>query len=303
MNSPLVFKEYIWLVNTIYQAKKISLREISNKWKETEMGGGLPLSRSTFNRHKIAIEEIFGLYIECDLEDKFKYYIGNAYLLQEDTIQNWMLSTLTVNNTISENLSSLRDRIILEAIPSEGDNLCKVIGCIKNDYKINIEYQKYSTSEPKNYLIEPYCIKLFRRRWYLLGKKSGTNEFRTLSFDRMIKVDITKDKFRMDKSFNAEQYYKDCFGIVSGDSTEVQTVKLRAFGTERLSMRDLPIHYSQKEIFTSNEYSDFELTLRPTLDFSGYIVSRSCLLKVLEPQWLSDKIQKMHEDAMKLYQD
>ena len=73
MNSPLVFKEYIWLVNTIYQAKKISLREISNKWKETEMGGGLPLSRSTFNRHKIAIEEIFGLYIECDLEDKFKY--------------------------------------------------------------------------------------------------------------------------------------------------------------------------------------------------------------------------------------
>jgi hypothetical protein len=119
----------------------------------------------------------------------------------------------------------------------------------------------------------------------------------------MLKVDITKDKFRMDKSFNAEQYYKDCFGIVSGDGTEVQTVKLRAFGTERLSLRDLPIHFSQKEIFTSDEYSDFELTLRPTLDFSGYIVSRSSLVKVLEPQWLSDKIRKMHEDAIRLYQD
>jgi len=302
MNSPLVFKEYIWLVNTIYQAKKISLREISNKWKETEMGGGLPLSRSTFNRHKIAIEEIFGLYIECDLEDKFKYYIGNAHVLQEDTIQNWMLSTLTVNNTISENLSSLRDRIILEAIPSEGDNLCKVIGCIKNDYKINIEYQKYSNSEPKNYMIEPYCIKLFRRRWYLLGKKSGTDEYRTFSFDRMIKIDVTKEKFKIDKRFNAEQHYKECFGIVSGDGTEIQTVKLRAFGTERLSMRDLPIHFSQKEIFTSDEYSDFEVTLRPTLDFSGYIVSRSSLVKVLEPQWLANEIKDTHRDAFKLYE-
>ena len=95
MNSPLIFKEYIWLVNTIYHAKKISLKEISDKWKETEMSGGLPLARSTFNRHKDAIEDIFGIFIECERAGDYKYYIGNAKVLEEDTIQNWMLYSIS----------------------------------------------------------------------------------------------------------------------------------------------------------------------------------------------------------------
>ena len=66
------------------------------------MSGGLELARNTFNRHKDAIEQIFGIYIECDRKDHFRYFIGNDHVLDEDSIQNWMLSTLSVNNTISE---------------------------------------------------------------------------------------------------------------------------------------------------------------------------------------------------------
>ena len=66
MTTPTLFKEYIWLVNTIYQARKITLNDINQKWMKTEMSGGVELARSTFNRHKAAIEDIFGIYIECD---------------------------------------------------------------------------------------------------------------------------------------------------------------------------------------------------------------------------------------------
>ena len=66
MKIPVLFKEYIWLVNTIYQAGKISFAKINEKWLRTEMSGGVEIARTTFNRHKDAIEDIFGIIIDCD---------------------------------------------------------------------------------------------------------------------------------------------------------------------------------------------------------------------------------------------
>ena len=37
MTIPAKFKEYIWLVSTIYRAKAITLAEINERWKRTEM--------------------------------------------------------------------------------------------------------------------------------------------------------------------------------------------------------------------------------------------------------------------------
>ena len=59
-------KSKVKLVNTIYHAKAITLADINKRWLETEMSEGISISRTTFHRHRIAIEEMFGLYIECD---------------------------------------------------------------------------------------------------------------------------------------------------------------------------------------------------------------------------------------------
>ena len=61
MTTPVLFKEYIWLVNTIYRARHITLDEINRKWVQTDMSGGVEIARSTFGRHKDAIEDIFGI--------------------------------------------------------------------------------------------------------------------------------------------------------------------------------------------------------------------------------------------------
>lgn len=69
MKSYALFQEYIWLVNTIHNAGKITLEEINRRWLETETSGGLPIARSTFNRHRDAILDMFGIIIECDKKD------------------------------------------------------------------------------------------------------------------------------------------------------------------------------------------------------------------------------------------
>ena len=290
------------MVNTIDRAKRITFAEINEKWQRTEMSEGVAMSRTTFNRHKDAIEDIFGIYIDCDRKDGYRYFIGNEEVLRENTVQNWMLSTLTVNNLISESMS-LQHRIVLENIPSEGVYLERVIQAMKEGRRIIIRYRRYQASEARTFPLSPYCIKLFRQRWYLLGRFDDGG-FAMFSFDRMEDITVAEETFKMDRDFDASEFFGECYGVVIGDGSRPMRVVLRAFGMERYYLRDLPLHHTQKEIQTAEgqDFADFELHLRPTTDFKGQLLSRGAWLKVLEPQWLADEMRQWHEDAAKIYE-
>ncbi len=311
MRVPTLFKEYIWLVNTIRKAGDdgITFAEINEKWLETELSEGVELARSTFNRHKDAIEDIFGLIIDCNRLNGYRYFISNEEVLGEDSIQNWMLNTLTVNNIIGEALT-LQDRILLQPAPVEGDYLKMVIEAMKKNVKLAVDYRKYGDDEPRHLTFEPYCIKLFKQRWYILGHfhrnaiadRPEVGYFGVFSFDRILNMSLTDDKFQMDPSFNAQAYFEECFGVLANDDTVAQRIVIRVFGDERFYVRDLPIHKSQRVIGQGEDYTDFELFMRPTIDLSTHFVSRSFLIKVLEPQWLADEIHHMHMQAVLMYE-
>ena len=105
MKISALFKEYIWLIETINRAGRITFAEINDKWKRKEESGGMEFSRTTFNRHRDAILDMFGIIIECDRKDGYRYYIENKDVLNEDSVQNWMFSTLSVSNMLNENVA------------------------------------------------------------------------------------------------------------------------------------------------------------------------------------------------------
>ena len=308
MKIPNKFMEYIWLLNTIRKARKISLADINRKWIQTDMSGGEKMARSTFNRHKDAIEDIFGLYIDCDLQDGYKYFIGNESVLHEDSMQNWMLSTLSVNNIISESLS-LQARILLQPVPYEGEYLKTVIEAMKKSVRIAVEYRKYGTDVPNHLTFEPYCIKLFKQRWYILGhfhreataEKPKADYFGVFSFDRILDMSLTDIKFEIDPDFDGQEYFNESYGVLVDDDTPCERIVIRAYGYERYYLRDLPIHKSQREIGHGEDFADFELTMRPTVDLSGHLLSRGNQVKVLAPEWLAEEIRNMHMEAAAMY--
>ena len=308
MKTPAKFKEYIWLVNTIRKARRITFAEINERWLETDMSEGVELARATFNRHKDAIEDIFGIYIDCDRSNGYKYYIGNDYVLREDTVQNWMLSTLSVSNVISEGLS-LQDRILLETSSSGGEYLPLVIEAMKKSVRIKIVYQRYGADEPKQLDFEPYCIKLFNKRWYILAhfhrdateEREADDYFGMFAFDRIRELELTDVKFEIDPDFDASEYFSETFGVLVHDGTPMERVVIRAYGQERYYLRDLPIHHSQRIIEEGEDYTDFELSLRPTYDFTRHLLGLGSAVQVLSPDWLADEVHDMHLEAATLY--
>ena len=116
MKAPELFQIYNWFIDTINRSGGISLNELNQLWIQTEVSNGIPMSRTTFNRYRDSIEEMFGINIECRRKGGYQYYIEKD-ALESDNLQNWMLDTLSVSNMLRES-SSLKDRIILEDIPS-----------------------------------------------------------------------------------------------------------------------------------------------------------------------------------------
>ena len=299
MTVPVLFREYIWLVNTIYKARKISLSEINEKWIETDYSGGIEFSRTTFHRHKIAIEDMFGIYIECDRKNGFKYYIGNEYVLQENSVQNWMLSTLSVSSLLAESMS-LNERILLENVPSGGEKLKMLIKAMKESKKISITYQRYGGHATRTFDLEPYCLKLFGQRWYLLARFADRG-MATFSIDRMLEIKMSNEKFKIEEDFDAASYFSDCFGVMLDENSKPEKVLIRAYGFEPYYLRDLPLHQSQREIKSTEEYCDFELRLKITSDFKSKLLSRGEWIEILEPKALADEIIEWHQKAIERY--
>ena len=307
MTVPSLFKEYIWLVNTIKRARRISFAEIQEKWLDTEMSGGVGFARSTFNRHKDAIQDIFGINIDCDRKGGYKYYIANEKVLREDTVQNWIVSTMSVNDVISDS-KALHDRIVLQQIPCD-EYLETFINAMKRKVRVEVKYRRYESDNVTEVDFEPYCLKLFNQRWYVLAhfhrdatpEKEERDYYGVYSFDRMQEVSLTNVKFEVRDDFDAQDYFSECFGVFASESTPAERIVLRAYNKQRYYLNDLPLHHSQKVIGRGENYTDFEYYIRPTIDFCGHILSLANQLKVICPQSLADRIRQMAMDTLEMY--
>lgn len=297
MTIPSIFREYLWLIKTIQNAGRISLREINQKWLEEDFSEGIEIARTTFVRHRSAIEQMFGIRIECDRKHGNAYYIENEQVLRDDTIQHWMLNTLTVNNIILDSIS-LQDRIFLESIPAVGC-LKVIVEAMKKCDKLLVTYSKYASTETSERIIEPYFIKLHKRRWYLIANTE--DGYRTFSFDRIVKAVRQKEKFKIPKDFSPKDYFEDCYGVMKDERFPAQRIILRAFHRENFYMEDLPIHPTQRKIDVGEDYVDYEVYLRPTSDFIGYVLSRGAWLKVIYPESVVNKVKESIDNMMKLY--
>ena len=261
---------------------------------KTEMSGNQKMHRSAFNRHRDAILDMFGIMIECK---GHKYYIYNERVLKEDSIQNWLFSTLSVNNIISESMS-LQHRIFLESIP-QVRHLETLVEAMKENRKVVIDYQKYGSTEVSERIIEPYFLKLHKRRWYVMANTTGG--YRLFSLDRVMSASVKKEKFKMPKDFDSKRYFEDCFGVMRDEHHPAERIVLRAFGNEKHYMDDLPVHQSQKVIEEGEGYVDYEIFMRPTSDFIGYVMSRGSWLKVISPQSLVDEIAENLRKTLEMY--
>ena len=296
MKPARIYQQYIWLINAFRRRRRMTLEELNDQWVREEVNEGNPLSRTTFNRHRDAILDMYGVVLGCDTKDHYRYYIANPEVLDDDSLERWTLSTLTVGGVLSDS-ASLKDRIILENVPAGEEFLQTIIRAIRMGRQILMGYRRFG-AEGYEKTVAPYALKLFHQRWYLLAFTG--RHYAIYSLDRMMFVTLADESFEMPADFSPQAYFAEYFGVLT-DETPMAHVVIRTYGNTANYFRTLPLHTSQCEITTTSEYTDFSFDIRPTADFMGQLLSYDSGLEVLEPADLRTKLQQKIQSMLERY--
>ena len=306
MKPAQIFHQYIWIINTLSAYRQLTLEELNKKWQDDKVADGNPLQRSSFNRHRDAILDMFGIIIDCD-KKTYKYYISNKEVLSDDSIERWLFSTLTVHGMLADS-AAVKERLVLENAPAGEQYLDIIIRAIRTDRRLRIGYKKFQ-AEGYEKVVCPYALKLFRQRWYLLALRSAEgrsqgesdeDQMRIYALDRVTMVELTDDAFEMPVSFSPQTYFSEYFGVLTND-TPMAHVIIRAHKWMPNYLRTLPLHHSQRELVSTPDYTDFSFDIRPTSDFLGELLRHSDGIEVLEPLDLREKMRQMIADTLKRY--
>ena len=185
----------------------------------------------------------------------------------------------------------MKDRILLEEIPSGQEYLDDIIEAMKQCQSINKTNQSYWRAKSNNFNVEPYCVKLFKQRWYLVARSTYNNKVMIYSLDRILTLDIlTDEKFKMPDSFNPTEFFREYYGVIVDEEQTVEKVTFKFTSAQANYLRSLPMQYSQQEIERTSEFSIFQIVIKPTNDFLQEILKNGEDIEVLEPLWLRNKM-------------
>ena len=292
------FSRYIWLIDLINRRGYIKMSEINEAWLRCTLNDEhKDMPERTFFNHRDAISEIFGLDIEYDRE--LGYHIPTSQM-NDSGARSWLLQSLSINNVINES-SSLRDKILFESVPSAIPFLGEIINIIRDGNAMNLTYQSYRNKEPYTFEAHPYCLKMFKQRWYLLAKTPKYDYPTIYSLDRIVDVEELDIKAEIPKGFKADEYFSQFYGIVTGIESAPEEVKLKVLAMRANYFRDLPLHHSQEEIKRTDDYSVFKYFIVPTPDFVEEILSNGDAVVVMKPKWLADEVKDIATNMINNY--
>ena len=213
-----------------------------------------------------------------------------------------MLDSFAVCNLISENLS-LKDRILVSNIPSAHDHLTTLLEAMRENRVVTITYCGFNKLNSHTFPIEPYCVKLFENRWYVLAHNIHYDDYRIYGLDRIEDLEITTDTFKLPKDFSASDYFSNYYGIISDGNIKPERIVIRAYRDHIPYMNSLPLHHSQKLLEDNGEYADFELFLAPTFDFTMRLLSAGAMIEVISPASLRKTLKGWVSDMYNLYRE
>ena len=306
-----LFGRYVWLMDILRRYKRLTFQEINELWQESGLGYGEELPLKTFHNHKKAIKDIFDVYIECDRKDGYRYYIDEPERIEGNNLRSWLISSYATLNQIQAD-NKLEDRIIFEEIPSGQTWLTCIADAMRRNHVLSITHQGFGKPEPSTFDIEPYFLKVVKRRWYVVARSPYYSErnkeqgvkpsdvYLVYALDRISDIQDTGRTFKMKKNFDVHSYFDGCCGIITSNEP-IQKIVLRAYNGFADYLRTLPLHKSQREIGSDDESTLFEYHLKPTFDFYQLVLAQGDQVEVLEPDPMREEMRNFAQNMLDYY--
>lgn len=257
----------------------------------------LSISKRTFQRDLTEIRDIFRIDIKFDFSRKV-YSIADGL---ESAVTGRMLEAFDMFNVL--NLSDdLSNYIHFEKRKSQGTyHFYGLLHCIKNRFVIRFPYLKFEESEISKRNVEPYALKEFKGRWYVLGKDQKDNLVKTFGLDRIQELEIMKKRFEWPENFNAKELFRYYFGIINSSDEKLEEVVLSFDPFQGKYIKSFPLHGTQEILVDDETETRIKLSIYITYDFVLELLSYGDRLKIISPESLKREVCETLSNALKQY--
>ena len=256
-------------------------------------------SKRTLQRDIKEIRNNFGVDIEYSTQNK-------GYFISESERENMnfqrMIEAFDVFNSLNLAQEATPFIFLEKRRPQGTENLFGLIHAIKNKLKINFSYQKYWDDEMSERITDPYALKEFKNRWYVIAKDNKDDKIKSFALDRLTNLEISSRKFNRPNDYSVDDNYRYAFGIISPGKTLPQSIILSFDSLQGKYIKSLPLHESQMVLIDSEEELRISLKLHLTHDFVMELLSYGENLKVLAPKELIDEIISTLQLSLTQYQ-
>lgn len=243
------------------------------------------------------MNELFNIEIIYKNADQ-KYHLVNEGFseLTDSVFENLILVNAYRNSKEYE------DIIVFEKRQAFGlYHLQQIAQAVKCKKLISFSYLKHWDTIADNRTIEPYAVKEFRNRWYLIGNEfqNGNFKLKTFGLDRITNLETLHRSFHK-VEIDIEKIFSNAFGIIISDNAEPEKIILSFNPRQAKFVKSLPIHHSQEIIIDNDKQLQISLQLIPTYDFYQELLTHAERVTIVSPKMVKDEYLRFINKAIEL---
>jgi len=292
----------LYLINLLERKGAMTLKEINDCYQYSSICEGDKIIPRTFLRYKDFIEVNFPCYIEYNARTgKYELHRHKALYGEDDSLFDYLLSAYHIEG-MTELALKHRDKIMLTEAPTGVENVQMILEAIDKKKGILCDYYSYNKKSVKQQKLIPYFLRTWENRWYLVAEPDNHHHgLSVFALERMDNISLTEEKMLPSKKITADEYFDGSFGVNHSDDQKPERILIKVYSTQVEYIRALPIHESQKEIETTDEWSIFEYRLVPCYNFYQQLLWHREKIELLEPMYVRDEMKKVLESMIAKY--
>lgn len=296
---------YLIVIQVISRNKYINMeqleREVTSRVDYYNNTGTVGISDRTIYRDIKNIREELGIDIIYSKKEN-GYYIQEKELEQSDFDR--LLEPFDILGSLYAD-KKLPDFVFVEKLRSKGtEHLLSLVHAIERGLIIEFHYLKFNNTSSHTRRVEPYALKEFKGRWYLLaieigGRLEELGKIKTWGLDRIQNLYITNSRFKKNARIDIEKEFEDAFGIFADREKGAEEVILSFSSVGCKYNETLPLHKSQEVLIENEKELRVRLNVKLTYDFVMELLSQSEYVTVIKPNHLKKMLINIHEKALK----
>ncbi len=167
---------------------------------------------------------------------------------------------------------------------------------------LNIQYRSFKAKTSSEMKFQPYILKEFNNRWFLVGK-GKKRQILTLALDRIESIQWDLTAAYIEDDFDGDAYYKNTIGVTVMNDKQLLDVILWVDQSNAPYVLTKPLHSSQKVIKKLEDGSiEIQISVHHNYELERLLLGFGNSLEVLGPETVRTRMKRKLQRACALYE-